>query len=275
MKRTQKNFIALSALALPLLITLGCAGTESHLATVDEHTTNNLAIADPAFYHIGEQDEQVEEIPLDDAPFEPEIQPSMEIPPHELAALYLPETDPGDQAAAIEYPAVAEKSALHIAADETLFDGVATNDQATRVPAADNLQEAEEVLTPPAEMAAAPETIGKPQKNVIHFGFDQYEMSAADIAELQQHARYLLQYPNLTLVVSGHTDSFGPKSYNQRLSELRAQSVAGIILAQGVPESQIKINALADGVPVTDPKKYSENRRVELTYQDAMLVSNP
>ncbi len=271
MKRTQKNFIALSALALPLLITLGCAGTESHLASVDEHTTNNLAIADPAFYSI---DEQVEEVPLDNALYEPEIQPSMETPPHELAALYLPETDPDDQAAAIEYPAVVEESALHIAADETLFGGVATNDQED-LPAADNLQEAEEVVTPPAEMAAAPETIGKPQKNVIHFGFDQYEMSAADIAELQQHARYLLQYPSLTLVVSGHTDSFGPKSYNQRLSELRAQSVAGIILAQGVPESQIKINALADGVPVTDPKKYSENRRVELTYQDAMLVSNP
>ena len=68
-------------------------------------------------------------------------------------------------------------------------------------------------------------------------------MFATDSAKLQPHARskinkvrtVLANYPQTTVAVAGFTDDQGSYSYNQRLSERRAQTVADILAVNGYP----------------------------------------
>ena len=49
----------------------------------------------------------------------------------------------------------------------------------------------------------------------------------------------VIQVPDTTIVVAGHTDSVGSASYNERLSERRADSVAGYLQDLGVRGSRL------------------------------------
>ena len=113
-----------------------------------------------------------------------------------------------------------------------------------------------------------------PQQLLFQFGFNQNELAEDDRAALQEHGDYLKQHPNYTLVISGHTDNRGPETYNQKLSEQRAQNIADQLIAAGVPESQLQVNGMAGKVPRVSPDNWQENRRVELLYQDSMMANN-
>ncbi len=113
-----------------------------------------------------------------------------------------------------------------------------------------------------------------PEQLVIQFGFDEYVLAENDRKLVKDHAEYLLQNQNYVLVISGHTDNRGPELYNQKLSEQRAQAVAELLVAAGVPVSQLQVTGLAGAVPRVSPDNWQENRRVEFVYQDSMLANN-
>jgi outer membrane protein OmpA-like peptidoglycan-associated protein len=54
---------------------------------------------------------------------------------------------------------------------------------------------------------------------------------------------YLSTTPNAHLVLSGHADRRGPNSYNQALSERRAELAKRFLIGQGVPEASIETHA--------------------------------
>jgi outer membrane protein OmpA-like peptidoglycan-associated protein len=65
----------------------------------------------------------------------------------------------------------------------------------------------------------------------------------------------------------GHTDDIGNPEYNQKLSEERAQSVAGIFLNEGF--KQTNLNVIGRGsnqpfVPNTSDENRASNRRVAI-----------
>jgi outer membrane protein OmpA-like peptidoglycan-associated protein len=122
----------------------------------------------------------------------------------------------------------------------------------------------ESILYPPAT---------KPQESLIGFGFDQAEVDAQYHELLKQHAQYLSENKDIKLKVNGHTDSFGPKEYNQYLSQKRAEAVARLLVEYGAPEDQIVLEGNADDEPLLSAAHQSEHRRVELDYQDQRLVS--
>ncbi len=274
MRHTRNQFIALGALALPLAVTLGCAGTESQLSATQQE--EYLAHYDAPEMKM-ETEIQAKPQEQEDALATPESESRQSTAQHApesttfdtLAAIYQYEIEQAPRPLPQPAPQFegAEAALQDVAAAEPPFTTVAEHEEQQSIAATLPIEETQESM-------AAESGMGEPQRKVVHFGFDSHDIDNSDISDLKQHARYLLHYPHLTLVISGHTDSFGPRSYNQRLSERRAQSVAALLLAEGVPQSQIQINALADAVPVTDPDHYRENRRVELTYQDSMLVSN-
>lgn len=136
-------------------------------------------------------------------------------------------------------------------------------------PSADDMDDNE-----PVQMVKLnePNELKKLEKYTFRFDSDNYNIAKEDLAELKAHAQFLIDHPNFTLTVSGHTDHTGSKAHNQKLSEQRAQFVADILVTYGVPKSQLIVDGYGETVPVSD--KLEENRRVELEYSQALLLSS-
>jgi len=67
--------------------------------------------------------------------------------------------------------------------------------------------------------------------------------------------------------IIGHTDSDGSETYNQNLSENRAQSVAGYLSSSGVENSRLLIYGRGESEPIASNASASgkaQNRRVEI-----------
>ena len=76
-----------------------------------------------------------------------------------------------------------------------------------------------------------------------------------------------MAYPNSTIQVIGHTDNEGDATYNQALSERRANAVADVLMAEGVPFGRIDAIGRGESQPVTSnltPEGRAQNRRVEI-----------
>lgn len=77
----------------------------------------------------------------------------------------------------------------------------------------------------------------------------------------------LQEYNKTSIEISGHTDSTGGQSLNQRLSEQRARSVASYLAAQGVSGGRIHSIGYGSRRPVATNDTVNgraANRRVEL-----------
>ncbi len=71
-------------------------------------------------------------------------------------------------------------------------------------------------------------------ENGIGFQTNSYQLDANIHRTLRGVAQILVQYPDTSLVIDGHTDSTGSDNTNQVLSERRAESVRSFLLSQGV-----------------------------------------
>ncbi|SSY79736.1 OmpA family protein [Alysiella crassa] len=82
------------------------------------------------------------------------------------------------------------------------------------------------------------ESVKTLQSNFL-FGFDKETLRPEAITELNNVARQLQGTEVESVRVEGHTDFMGKDSYNQALSERRANVVANYLANQGVPASKI------------------------------------
>ena len=77
----------------------------------------------------------------------------------------------------------------------------------------------------------------------------------------------MIEYPQTTILVEGHTDSMGSEIYNQQISERRATNVKNLLVQRGVPGHRINIPGHGDRRPVATnatPEGRRMNRRVEI-----------
>ncbi len=103
--------------------------------------------------------------------------------------------------------------------------------------------------------------------NDITFDTDSATVRPALRADLVRVGQNLVNYPNSNVQIIGHTDSDGEASYNQGLSERRANAVADVIQANGVNYSRIVTIGRGENNPVASnltPEGKSQNRRVEI-----------
>lgn len=103
--------------------------------------------------------------------------------------------------------------------------------------------------------------------NNILFATDSYAVRTDLQRDLRTVASNLLAYPNSTIQVIGHTDNEGDATYNQVLSERRANAVADVLLGQGIPLGRIEAIGRGEDQPITSnltPEGRAENRRVEI-----------
>lgn len=101
----------------------------------------------------------------------------------------------------------------------------------------------------------------------ILFATDSFAVRPDLQADLRVVAANLRQYPNSTIQVIGHTDNTGDASYNQGLSERRAQSVANVLVGAGVSSGRVLAVGRGENQPVASnltPEGRALNRRVEI-----------
>jgi outer membrane protein OmpA-like peptidoglycan-associated protein len=101
----------------------------------------------------------------------------------------------------------------------------------------------------------------------ILFPVDSAELQPAVVPDLRAVAANLNRFPDGTVEVVGHTDNTGAASYNLQLSQRRAQSVANVLTAAGVPQGRLLVRGVGDDQPRASnltPEGRAQNRRVEI-----------
>ncbi len=101
----------------------------------------------------------------------------------------------------------------------------------------------------------------------ILFDFDSHALRPEARTNLANLAASLNRYPDSDVLIVGHTDSVGTDSYNQALSERRAQAARDFLVAQGVAASRIRAVGRGESEPVASndtPEGRQANRRVEI-----------
>ena len=99
------------------------------------------------------------------------------------------------------------------------------------------------------------------------FATNSTQVSGTSQNELRIVANSLNQYPNTTVNVIGHTDNVGDASFNQGLSERRAQAVASILRGGGVSGNRIRSIGAGENNPIASNLNAAGrqmNRRVEI-----------
>ena len=117
--------------------------------------------------------------------------------------------------------------------------------------------------------------------NPIYFGFDKYHITKEAALELDRIVQIMKETPALIIEAASHTDSRGPKAYNQKLSERRAKSTVDYIVSKGIDRDRISakgygesqlINKCKDGVRcrIEDHKL---NRRTEFIIVNKQVLN--
>ena len=101
----------------------------------------------------------------------------------------------------------------------------------------------------------------------VSFDFGKDSLKPAFYPTLDKLAEVLRKYDRTVVHVVGHTDSVGSNSFNQALSERRAQSVGSYLTSHGVPYDKLR----TEGRGELEPRDTNEseagrqlNRRVEI-----------
>jgi outer membrane protein OmpA-like peptidoglycan-associated protein len=85
--------------------------------------------------------------------------------------------------------------------------------------------------------------------------------------DLRSIAANLINYPDSSIQIVGHTDNTGSLSHNQQLSERRAQAVAAVLRDAGVPAHRIVTTGAGPAQPIATNSTAAgraQNRRVEI-----------
>jgi outer membrane protein OmpA-like peptidoglycan-associated protein len=102
----------------------------------------------------------------------------------------------------------------------------------------------------------------------VLFASGQKELRAgAGSKTLDEVVRIVNEYPDNKISVEGHTDNIGSDTYNQKLSEGRAWSVANYMIRAGVAQDRVKVTGYGKDKPVASNLTTSgreQNRRVEV-----------
>jgi outer membrane protein OmpA-like peptidoglycan-associated protein len=101
----------------------------------------------------------------------------------------------------------------------------------------------------------------------VLFDTGKYTLRPLAREKLAKISGIVLAYPSLLLAIEGDTDSVGGDSYNQDLSEKRADSVRDYLAKQNIPMASMTAQGFGKTQPVASndtAEGRQQNRRVEL-----------
>jgi len=121
-----------------------------------------------------------------------------------------------------------------------------------------------------SDAAAAANAAMAAYKPIVYFGFDQSDLSDENTALVKHYAQVLLDNPEKSVILKGHTDERGTPEYNLALGERRAQSVEQVMMLFGVAQSRIENISFGEEQPAEfdhTEAAWEKNRRVEIIIQ--------
>lgn len=100
----------------------------------------------------------------------------------------------------------------------------------------------------------------------VYFDTGDFNLSRKSKLELDKLVAFLTENKNLAIEVSGHTDDVGSENDNLKLSEKRAESVAGYLTGMGISPARVHFKGYGESkprVPNSNDGNRSINRRIE------------
>jgi len=104
--------------------------------------------------------------------------------------------------------------------------------------------------------------------NNIFFDFNSAHLKASSQPELKKLLEMLKENEALRISISGHTDSIGKASYNQKLSTERAFAVYSFLIKNGIEKNRLEYQGFGDSKPIAsnaNEEGRRKNRRTEIT----------
>ena len=120
------------------------------------------------------------------------------------------------------------------------------------------------VVAPPAPVAPP---LAQKRVFLVFFDWDRSTITPEGSRVIQQAADAWRAGAPVQLQVTGYTDRSGSPGYNQRLSERRANAVAGALARLGVPRNEMVVAGRGENdnrVPTAPGVREPQNRRVEI-----------
>ncbi len=107
---------------------------------------------------------------------------------------------------------------------------------------------------------------GKIIANGIRFDVNKATLRPESMGVINTIYQLMKEHPELRFSIEGHTDSDGDDSFNQKLSEQRAETVLNALLQMGIDGSRLTSKGWGESKPLSDnstPEGKANNRRVE------------
>jgi len=102
--------------------------------------------------------------------------------------------------------------------------------------------------------------------NNVFFDLDKYNLKKSSFTELDRLFNLLVEFKDLKIEISGHTDNLGSEVYNELLSQKRADAVKNYLINKGISDQRIISIGYGQTLPVSsnsDELGRSQNRRTE------------
>ncbi len=129
-------------------------------------------------------------------------------------------------------------------------------------------KQAEEIkkTVPDANVQRVGEGIVVEFSSNVLFGFDKTNLSSEATTNLDKLVKVLNAYADTDIEIQGHTDSSGSRTYNQGLSERRANTVTNYLINKGITYQRVVSRGFGEELPKYENNTESgraSNRRVE------------
>jgi OOP family OmpA-OmpF porin len=111
-----------------------------------------------------------------------------------------------------------------------------------------------------------------PSEFIIYFGYDKCNITADADKVLAEAASAAKANGSASVRIVAHTDSMGSDSYNQKLSDCRAEATKGNLVSKGVLVGSILTLGKGESellVSTGDQVKEPQNRRATINVSEA------
>ena len=106
--------------------------------------------------------------------------------------------------------------------------------------------------------------MGDPVLSDVFYAFDKHNLSSESKGTLEANASQMSSASNAYIIIEGHCDERGTKSYNLALGEKRANAARDYLVSLGVASSRITVVSYGKERPFDsghDDRAWAKNRR--------------